>query len=36
MIAINGMPNHLHVFVGYNPLQLIPDLLQDIKSGSST
>ena len=36
LIAINGTPNHLHVFVGYKPQQLIPDLLQDIKGGSST
>ena len=31
LIVINGMPNHLPVFVGYKPHQLIPDLLQDIK-----
>ena len=36
LIAINGMPNHLHVFVGYKPHQLIPALLQDIKGCSST
>ncbi len=36
LIAINGMPNHLHVFVGYKPHQLIRDLLQDIKGSSST
>ncbi|MFO7891021.1 MAG: IS200/IS605 family transposase [bacterium] len=35
LIAINGMPNHVHVFVGYKPHQLIPDLLQDIKGNSS-
>ena len=35
LIAINGTPNHLHVFVGYKPHQLIPDLLQDIKGSSS-
>jgi putative transposase len=35
-IRINGMPNHIHVFIGYKPHQLIPDLLQDIKSCSST
>ena len=35
LIAINGMPNHLHIFVGYNPNQLIPALLQDIKGSSS-
>jgi len=35
LIAINGMPNHLHIFVGYKPHQLVPDLLQDIKGSSS-
>lgn len=35
LIAINGIPNHLHVAVGYKPHQLIPDLLQDIKGDSS-
>jgi len=35
LIAINGAANHVHVFVGYKPHQLIPDLLQDIKGSSS-
>ena len=35
LITINGMPNHLHVFVGYKPHQSMPDLLQDIKGSSS-
>ncbi|NOZ74215.1 MAG: IS200/IS605 family transposase [FCB group bacterium] len=35
LIAINGIPNHIHVFIGYNPNQLVPDLLQDIKGDSS-
>ncbi len=35
LIAINGMPNHLHIAVGYKPHQLIPALLQDIKGDSS-
>ncbi len=35
LIAINGMPNHIHVFIGYKPHQLLPDLLQDIKGSSS-
>ena len=35
LIAINGIPNHLHIFIGYKPHQLIPDLLQDIKGFSS-
>ena len=35
LIAINGMPNHIHIFIGYKPYQLIPDLLQDVKGDSS-
>lgn len=35
LIAINGVSNHLHIAVGYKPHQLIPDLLQDIKTNSS-
>ena len=35
LIAINGVPNHLHIAVGYKPHQLIPELLQDIKGNFS-
>src|SRR3954467_7246278 len=35
LIAINGMPDHMHVFVGYKPHQSIPDLMQDVKGSSS-
>lgn len=35
LISINGMPNHVHIFIGYKPHQLIPDLLQKIKRDSS-
>jgi putative transposase len=35
LIVINGTANHIHIFVGYKPHQLIPDLLQDIKGDSS-
>lgn len=35
LIVINGMPDHVHIAVGYKPHQLIPDLLQDIKGDSS-
>ena len=35
LITINGMPDHLHLLIGYKPHQLIPDLLQDIKGSSS-
>ena len=30
------MLNHIHIFIGYKPHQLIPELLQDIKGSSST
>lgn len=36
LIAINGVPNHVHLFVGYKPHQLLAELLQDIKGSSST
>lgn len=35
LITINGIPNHLHIAVGYKPHQLIPELMQDIKGYSS-
>jgi len=35
LIAINGVPNHIHIFIGYGTHQLIPELLQDVKSSSS-
>ena len=35
LIAINGVANHIHIFVGYKPHQLIPELMQDVKGSSS-
>ena len=35
LIAINGMPDHLHIAIGYKPHQLISNLLQDVKGSSS-
>lgn len=35
MIAINGMPDHIHILVGLHPTQSISSLLQDIKGNSS-
>ncbi len=35
MIAINGMPDHIHIFVGLNPKQSISNLMQIIKGESS-
>jgi REP element-mobilizing transposase RayT len=35
MIAINGMPDHIHLLIGMRPTQSISELLQDIKGSSS-
>ena len=35
LLAINFMPNHIHILIGYNPSQPLPDLVRDIKSISS-
>ena len=35
LIAIGSMPDHLHIFIGYNLNQTIPDLVEDIKTSSN-
>lgn len=35
LLAINGMPDHVHVFFGMRPTQSLADLMQDIKGSSS-
>ncbi len=35
VLAINGMPDHLHVFFGMRPTQSLSELMQDIKGDSS-
>ena len=35
VIAINNMPDHLHLFIGLNPNQAISDLIRIVKSDSS-
>lgn len=35
LLAINGMPDHIHIFIGMRPTQSISDLLKDIKGSSS-
>lgn len=35
LLAINGMPDHLHILIGMRPTQSISDLMQDIKGSSS-
>jgi putative transposase len=35
LLAINFMSDHVHIFIGYNPVQPLPDLVRDIKANSS-
>ena len=35
LLAINGMPDHVHILVGMRPTQSVSDLMQDIKGSSS-
>lgn len=35
LLAINFMPDHVHIFIGYQPSQPLPDLLRDIKADTS-
>ncbi len=35
MLAINAMPEHIHIFIGYNVNQLIPKLVENIKTSSN-
>ncbi len=35
LLAINYMPDHVHILIGYQPSQPLPDLLRDIKANTS-
>ena len=35
LIAINSVPDHIHIFIGYSPGQPLPELVRDIKANSS-
>ena len=34
-LAVNGMPDHIHVLVGLKPVMKISDLIRDIKNNST-
>ena len=34
-IIVNGMPDHIHTFIGLKPVMAISDLVRDIKNNSS-
>lgn len=35
LLAINGMPDHVHAFMGLRPVQSVSDLMQEVKTSSS-
>lgn len=35
LLAINGMPDHIHILIGMRPNQSLSDLVSEIKSNSS-
>jgi len=35
LIAINSMPDHIHIFIGMKPSIALSDLIRDIKNDSS-
>jgi REP element-mobilizing transposase RayT len=35
LLAINGMPDHIHILIGLRPAQSISDLMKNIKQSSS-
>ncbi len=36
MLSIGAMPDHIHILIGYNLSQLIPDLVEEIKTSSNS
>jgi putative transposase len=35
MLAIGSMPDHIHIFISYNPTNRIPDLVEEIKTSTN-
>jgi REP element-mobilizing transposase RayT len=35
LLAVNFMRDHVHILIGYDPVQPLPDLLRDIKANTS-
>ncbi len=36
MLAIGGMPDHIHIFIGLKPAEAIADLVREIKKSTNT
>lgn len=35
LLAINGMPDHIHILIGFKPAESISDLVKEIKNASN-
>jgi putative transposase len=35
LLAINGMPDHIHILIGYRPMEGLSDLVREIKKAST-
>ena len=35
LLSIGGVEDHIHIFIGYNPSHLLPDLVREIKVSSN-
>ena len=35
LLQINGMPDHIHILIGYRPSEALPALIADVKSQST-
>lgn len=35
MLAIGGMPDHIHIFIGLKPVESVSDLVREIKKASN-
>jgi len=35
LLAIHCIPDHTHIFIGYNPIQRLPDLVSEVKTATT-
>lgn len=35
LLAINGMPDHIHIFIGLKPVESISDLIREVKKATN-
>ena len=35
LLVINGMPDHIHIFIGFKPVESVADLVREVKKSST-